>query len=183
MTAGEGGMITTNNPELATKARLLINHGQRNKYQHDTLGYNYRITDLCAAIGAVQLKKLDKFNTKRRENAQLLSNGICDIDGLTVPYVDENVKHVFHQYVIRVEDSYPLERNELSTHLTEKGIGNAVHYPIPIYRQPLYLKMGYGEQKCPNTEEACRQVLSLPVHPMVNTEAIEYMLAVLKDVS
>jgi perosamine synthetase len=183
MAAGEGGMVTTNNPELAAKTRLLINHGQSHKYFHDALGYNYRMTDLCAAIGLIQLKKLDGFNTKRRENAQLLSNGIRDIKGLTVPYVDENVKHVFHQYVIRVEDSYPMDRDELAAHLTEKGIGNAVHYPIPICRQPFYLKLGYGEQKCPNTEDACKQVLSLPVHPMVNREDIEYMLAVLKDVS
>jgi perosamine synthetase len=131
----------------------------------------------------MQLKKLEGFNSRRRENAELLSNGIRNIRGLTVPYVDKNVKHVFHQYVIRVVDSYPLSRDELAAHLTKNGIGNAVHYPIPIYRQPLYLKLGYREQKCPNTEEACRQVLSLPVHPVVSREDIEYMLAVLKDVS
>lgn len=181
MTVGEGGMITTNNLELAAKVRLLINHGQSRKYHHDMLGYNYRMTDLCAAIGLVQLKKLNGFNKKRRENAELLSNGISNIKGLTAPYVDKNVKHVFHQYAIRVEDSYPMDRDELAVHLTEKGIGNAIHYPIPIYSQPLYLKLGYGEPKCPNTEDACRHILSLPVHPMVNREDIEYMLAVLKD--
>lgn len=180
MTVGEGGMITTNNEKLAAKVRSLINHGQSHKYHHDTLGYNYRMTDLCAAIGLVQLKKLDGFNMKRRENAALLSNGINNIKGLTAPYVDKNVKHVFHQYAIRVENNYPLSRDELSAHLTEEGIGNAIHYPIPIYRQPLYLKMGYREPKCPNTEDACRKILSLPVHPMVNKEDIEYMLAVLK---
>jgi perosamine synthetase len=181
MTVGEGGMITTNNEKLAAKVRSLINHGQNRKYHHDTLGYNYRMTDLCAAIGLVQLKKLDGFNMKRRENAALLSNGINNIKGLTSPYVDKKVKHVFHQYAIRVEDNYPLSRDELSAHLTEEGIGNAIHYPIPIYRQPLYLKLGYGEPKCPNTEDVCRKIVSLPVHPMVNREDIEYILAVLKD--
>ncbi len=181
MAIGEGGMVTTSDQKLATEARLLVNHGQSSKYHHDTLGYNYRMTDLCAAIGLVQLKKLDGFNRKRRENAELLSNGIRNIKGLTVPYVDKDVKHVFHQYVIRVEDSYPLSRDQLADYLTEKGIGNAVHYPIPIYRQPLYMKLGYGETKCPNTEEACNRVLSLPVHPMVDREDIKYMLAVLKD--
>jgi perosamine synthetase len=183
MTAGEGGMVTTSNQKLATEARLLRNHGQNQKYHHDTLGYNYRMTDMCAAIGLVQLKKLDELNKKRRENAALLSNGIRNVKGLTAPYVDTNVKHAFHQYVIRVEDSYPLGRDELADHLTEKGIGNAVHYPIPIYKQQLYMKLGYGETKCPNTEEACRKVLSLPVHPQVNREDIEYILSVLKDVS
>ena len=182
ITVGEGGMITTNNEKLATKVRTLINHGQSRKYHHDTLGFNYRMTDLCAAIGLVQLKKLDEFNKKRRENARLLSNGIGSIKGLTVPYIDKNVKHVFHQYVIKVEDSFPLSRDKLAIHLTEKGIGNAVHYPIPIYKQPLYMKLGYKKTKCLNTEEACKQVLSLPVHPLVNREDIEYILAILKEI-
>jgi perosamine synthetase len=183
MTLGEGGMVTTSDPKLAAEARLLINHGQSRKYHHDTLGYNYRMTDLCAAIGSAQLKKLDGFNRKRRENAELLTQGIRGIKGLTAPYVDKNVKPVFHQYVIRVEDSYPMGRDELADQLTEKGIGNAIHYPIPIYRQPLYLKLGYGKTECPNTEEACRRVLSLPVHPLVEREDIEYILAVLKEIT
>ena len=183
MTAGEGGMITTNDQKLARKARLLINHGQSQKYHHDTLGYNYRMTEICAAIGSVQLKKLDEFNAKRRENAKLLTQGIRKFHGLTVPYVMKDVKPVFHQYVMRVEDTYPRGRDELADLLTEKGVGVAVHYPISIYRQPLYLKLGYGGKKCPNTEEACRRVLSLPVHPLVDKKDIEYMLDVLKDIS
>jgi len=183
MTAGEGGMITTSDAELARNTRLLINHGQSQKYHHATLGYNYRITELCAAIGSIQLKKLDKFNAKRRENAQLLTQGIRRFHGLTVPYVDKDVKPVFHQYVLRVEENYSRDRDELADRLTEKGVGVAVHYPIPIYRQPLYLKLGYKDTKCPNTEEACRRVLSLPVHPLVDRKDIEYILAVLKDVS
>jgi len=180
MTAGEGGMITTSDKKLADKVRLLINHGQSQKYHHDTLGYNYRITELCAAIGSVQLKKLDEFNAKRRENAQLLTQGIRSFNGLTVPYVDNDVKHVFHQYVVRVEENYPRSRDELADRLTEKGVGVAVHYPIPIYRQPLYQKLGYGEKLCSNTEEACKKVLSLPVHPLVSRNDIEYILDVLK---
>jgi perosamine synthetase len=183
MTMGEGGMIATNDQKLARKARLLRNHGGTQKYHHDILGYNYRMTEFCAAIGSVQLKKLDEFNEKRRENAKLLSNEIRKLHGLTAPYVDKNVKPVFHQYVVRVEESYPKNRDELADLLTEKGVGVDVHYPIPIYRQPLYLKLGYGGTKCPNTEEACRRVLSLPVHPMVDRKDIEYMLGVLKDIS
>ncbi len=183
MTEGEGGMITTNDPKLADKARLLINHGQSRKYHHETLGYNYRITEFCAAIGSVQLRKLDGFNMKRIENASLLSNGIRGSTGLTVPHVDKDVKHVFHQYVVRVEDSYCLDRDELADRLTEHGVGVAVHYPVPIYRQPFYQALGYSETACPNTEEACSRVLSLPVHPLVDKKDIEYILDVLKEVS
>jgi perosamine synthetase len=183
MTAGEGGMITTNDQKLADKARLLRNHGQSQKYHHDALGYNYRMTEICAAIGLVQLEKLDEFNEKRRENAKLLSNGIRKLHGLTVPYVEKDVKAVFHQYVVRVEEDYPRGRDQLADLLTEKGVGVAVHYPIPIFSQPLYLKLGYGGTKCPHTEEACRRILSLPVHPLVDRKDIEYILDVIKDVS
>lgn len=183
MTTGEGGMITTNDQKLARKARLLRNHGQSQKYHHDTLGYNYRMTEFCAAIGSVQLEKLEGFNAKRRENAKLLTNGICKFHGLTLPYVEKDVKHVFHQYVVRVEGNYPRDRDELANYLNEKGVGVAVHYPIPIYRQPLYLELDYGETAYPMTQEACRRVLSLPVHPLVDRKDIQYVLNVLKDIS
>jgi perosamine synthetase len=182
MTMGEGGMITTNDKKLARKVRLLRNHGQTQKYHHDTLGYNYRMTEFCAAIGLVQLQKLDEFNEKRRENAQLLTQGIRKFHGLTVPYVDKDVQHVFHHYVVRVEEEYPRDRDELADSLTEKGIGVAVHYPMPVYRQPLYMKLGYEDVECPNTEDACRRVLSLPVHPRVDKKDIRYVLNVLKDI-
>ena len=183
MAVGEGGMITTNDTKLADKARLIINHGQTQKYRHDILGYNYRMTELCAAVGSAQLKKLDGFNEKRRENAKLLSNGIRKLHGLIVPYVENDVKPVFHQYVVRVENNYSINRDELADILTKKSIGVAVHYPIPIYRQSLYQKLGYEKTTCPNTEDACKKVLSLPVHPLVDREDIDYVLDVLKDVS
>jgi perosamine synthetase len=182
MTTGEGGMITTNNQKLAAKARLLINHGQNRKYQHDTLGYNYRMTEFCAAIGSIQLKKLDDFNEKRIRNAELLTGGLCNFSGLTPPFVRKDIKHVFHQYVVRVEDTYPLERYELVKRLTEGGVGVAIHYPMPIYRQLLYLELGYGGIVCPVAEGVCKRVLSLPIHPSVTKEGIEYILNILKEV-
>jgi perosamine synthetase len=182
MTTGEGGIITTNDSELAKRARLLRDHGQTEKYHHIILGYNYRITEATAAVGLVQLKKLDKLNKRRKENASLLTKGIERIPGLTPPHVNDDFKHVFYQYAIRVEEDYPMERNKLAQHLRERGIGVAVHYPTPIYKQPSYEELGYEKTICPVSEEACRHILSLPVHPSVTSRDIEYILNVLKDI-
>lgn len=183
MTTGEGGMVVTNNDELARRADLIRNHGQAEKYLHVELGYNLRMTNIAAAIGRAQLKKLEEWNEKRIKNAKLLSDGISKIDGLTPPYVDERVKHVFHQYVIRVEDDFPLSREELMAKLREKGIGTAIHYPIPVHQQPLYQKLGYPNDICPNAIEASKRVLSLPVHPAVSREDIDYIIETLKEIA
>lgn len=183
MTTGEGGMITTNDSKLAGIIRLLINHGQSSKYNHELLGYNYRIPEICAAIGLVQLRKLDGFNDKRIENAGLLSSEIHKLKGLTEPYLSDYVKHVFHQYVVRIEDNFHMERNELHAILTKSGIGVAVHYPLPIYRQPFYMNLTNEYVNCPNTEDLCKRVLSIPVHPLVSQEDINYILAIIKKVA
>jgi perosamine synthetase len=183
MTTGEGGMITTNDGELAAKIRLLINHGQTEKYHHISLGYNYRMTEISAAIGHVQLRKLENFNKKRRENAQILTDGIRKIRGLTPPHIAEKVKHVFYQYVIRVESEFPLDRDTLAKHLQKSGVGVAVHYPAPIYKQPLYQGLGYEKTVCPNTEDACAHILSLPAHPAVTKKELAYIIRALKEVA
>lgn len=174
-------MVVTNNDELARRADLIRNHGQVEKYLHVELGYNLRMTNIAAAISRAQLKKLDAWNEKRIENAKLLSEGIEKIKGLTPPYVDPRVKHVFHQYVIRVEDEFPLGRDELMVKLREKGIGTAVHYPMPVHWQPLYQKLGYPKDICPNAIEASKKVLSLPVHPAVSDEDIAYIINALRE--
>jgi perosamine synthetase len=183
MTTGEGGMITTNDSELARRARLLRDHGQTGKYRHVILGYNYRMPEVCAAIGRVQLRKLEVSNKKRMKNAGILTKGIQKISGLIPPRVNEGVKHVFYQYVVRVEDDFPIGRDNLAEYLKKIGVGVAVHYPIPIYRQPLYRELGYGKPICPRAEDACKRVLSLPVHPAVTEKDIEYIIGVLEKVS
>ncbi len=175
ITTGEGGMIVTNNDEVDRRARMLRSHGESTKYHHLTLGYNYRMTELAAAIGLVQLGRLDEINGKRIQNAEMLNEKINRIRGLTAPYVDKHMKHVFYQYVIRVEADYPLERDELASLLKDKGIGTAIHYPLPIYRQPLYRELGFSNASCPVTEDACKRVLSLPVHPSVTRSDIQYI--------
>ncbi len=181
MTTGEGGMITTNNDEIARKARLLRNHGQSEKYLHVILGYNLRMTSIAAAIGRVQLKKLDEFNEKRRRNAVELTREIKTIKGLKPPVEKSYAKHVYHQYVVWVGEEYPLTRDELRKHLLEKGIGTAVHYPRPIFQQPLYKKLGYPQNICPNSIEASKHVLSIPVHPALSSEDIKYILEALRE--
>ncbi|WP_461866390.1 DegT/DnrJ/EryC1/StrS family aminotransferase [Thermococcus sp.] len=183
MTTGEGGMVVTNDDELAYRAQLIRSHGQTKKYFHEELGYNLRMTNIAAAIGRVQLKKLDKWNSRRIENAKLLTEGIGKIDGLTPPYVDPRVKHVFHQYVIKVEEEFPLSRDELAQKLREKGIGTGIHYPMPVHHQPLYQKLGYSKDICPNSIDASKRVLSLPVHPAVSKEDIEYIIQTLEELS
>jgi perosamine synthetase len=180
MTTGEGGIITTNNKEVAEKVRLLRDHGQADKYHHVVLGYNYRMTEVSAAVGLIQLKKLDVFNERRRENAKALTEGIRRIKGLTPPYVAEGVKHVFNQFVVRVEEDYPLKRDKLAEQLKSMGVGVAVHYPLPIYKQPVYVELGYGKTDCPIAEDACKRVLSIPVHPAVTKKDIAYILSVLE---
>jgi len=183
MTTGEGGMITTNDNELARKARLISDHGQTEKYRHVILGYNYRMPEVCAAIGLAQIRKLDGFNKKRRKNAEILTKGIQKIHGLIPPHIIEKVKHIFYQYVVRVEDNFPISRDNLAEHLEKMGVGVSVHYPIPIYKQPLYRKLGFRNIACPSAEDACKRVLSLPVHPAVTEEDIAYIIGVLEKVS
>jgi len=182
MTTGEGGIVTTSDEEIGRKIRLMRDHGQSEKYSHAVLGYNMRLTNIGASIGLAQLKKLDEFNKKRIENAEYLSSEIEKIEGLTVPYVSKDVKHVFHQYVVKVEKGFPLNRDELKDYLHSKGVGTAVHYPIPIHFQPLYKNLGYDEGICPVTSDLCGKVLSIPVHPALEKKDLEYIVKTLKEV-
>ena len=169
MTTGEGGMIVTNDDGIAEKCRLLRNHGSKKKYRHEVLGYNYRMMDLNAVIGIEQLKRLDEFNNKRRENAEYYNKNLGNV---VKPVVDRNKKHVFHQYTIRVKD-----RDEVIKKLEEKGIGYGVYYDKPIYKQKVYS----GEyEELENTERISKEVISLPVHPKLSKEDLDKVIEVLK---
>ncbi len=176
MTTGEGGMVVTNDKEVAEKVRLLRNHGQVGKYVHVELGWNLRMTSIQAAIGRVQLRKLSKVNEVRRRNAGILNSALRGLRGLVTPYEDPRVKHVYHQYVVRVEGGVaPITRDELREALSEVGVGTAIHYPAPVFQQPLYRKLGYPQDCCPNAVKASKEVLSLPVHPALKREEVEYV--------
>lgn len=173
MTTGEGGMVTTNDKTSADRLRLLINHGQSEKYLHTRLGYNYRMTDIAAAIGLIQLKKLEKFNTRRRKNAEYYDTHIS-VKGLMTPVVAPGMHHVYHQYVIRLTDEFPMKRADFLEYLKAKGIGTAIHYPIPIHRQPLYAK-ALEPDTCPVSTSLASSVLSIPVHPLLDQKELNYI--------
>ena len=175
MTTSEGGMVTTNDDDLAEKSGMIRAHGESKRYEQSLLGYNYRMTDIAASIGLVQLKKIDEFNTKRNENAEYLSEGMEDIPGITTPIVADNVTHVFHQYTIRVSK----DRDKFKEFLTENGIGTGIHYPIVLYKQPFYEKMGITGN-CPEAEKAASEVISLPVHPSLTVEELDTIIETVK---
>ncbi len=180
MTTGEGGMVLARDPEVARRVRQLVNHGQAEKYLHTMIGYNYRMTDIGAAIGLEQLKRLDGFNARRNRNAEGLSGGLQEIDGLVAPTTRDGMYHVFHQYVVRITDEFPLSRQALMDRLAGEGIGSAVHYPIPIHRQPVYRGPG-GDAGCPVSTRVAAEVLSLPVHPGVTDEQVERICSVIRE--
>jgi dTDP-4-amino-4,6-dideoxygalactose transaminase len=171
MTTIEGGIITTNDAQVADRARLLRDHGSPKRYTHQILGYNLRLTDLQAAIGLAQLPKLAAWNVQRQANAAYLTSKLKDVAGLQTPAVREGAEHVFHQYTVRLEN-----RDEVLPKLTEKGIGFGIHYPTPIHQQPLYCELGYRDH-LPQAEAACQQVLSLPVHPSLSTAELDAVVA------
>ncbi|MFC2154099.1 DegT/DnrJ/EryC1/StrS family aminotransferase [Candidatus Altiarchaeota archaeon] len=175
MMSGEGGMITTDDDEVAENCRLVRNHGSAVRYYHDILGYNFRMTDMCAAIGLVQLGKVEGFNEKRIANAKALTEGLSQVKGIIPPKTKPDTRHVYHQYTIRVTDEFPLSRDDVLEKLKEKEIGSAIFYPLPINKQKSFTDIGYGSESLPKSEEYSDQVMSLPVHPQLqegDTDAI-----------
>jgi len=169
MTTGEGGMVTTNSHQIAERINLLREHGSRVRYYHDILGFNFRMTDIAAAIGIEQLKKLEKFNRQRIKNAECLARKLNDISGIITPKVRNGCRHVFHQYTIRITPDFGRSRDEVVEILKKNGIGLGIYYPLPIHKQKVYQRLGYRD-KLPMAEKMSKQVLSLPIHPGVTKE-------------
>jgi dTDP-4-amino-4,6-dideoxygalactose transaminase len=169
MTSGEGGFVTTDDAAIATSVRSLRQHGESERYHHRVLGYNFRMTDLAAAIGLAQLARIDGFNAARRRNAHILSAGLAGIAGLTPPVERAGYGHAFHQYTVRIA----LGRDRLRSALSDRGIGTGVYYPVPLHRQPVYTDRGYGNESLPVSDLLAQEVLSLPVHPALTDSDVE----------
>ncbi len=162
-TSAEGGMVTTDDPELAERVRRFCDHGRTAGYEHAEVGHNFRLTSVCAAIGRVQLDRLPSFNLARRGNAAYLNDRLADA-AVETPAEPRGVRPVYHQYTIRTD-----ERDALAAHLEQRGVGSKVYYPIPIHQQPAYAEY---DADAPVAERAAERVLSLPVHPGLSVAEI-----------
>ncbi|MEO5533981.1 MAG: DegT/DnrJ/EryC1/StrS family aminotransferase [Pseudolysinimonas sp.] len=166
MTSGEGGMVTVSTEEFARRVRLFRNQGMEKQYENEVVGFNARMTDIHAAIGRVQLTKVDAWTATRQANAAFLD---AHLSGVVVPPVMPGAEHVYHQYTIRV----PEGRDAFVTALREEHqIGSGVYYPIPNHRLPSLASYAPGLD-LPETERAAREVVSLPVHPSLSQGDLE----------
>ncbi len=166
--AGEGGMITTSNETITTRCRMIRNHGMQRRYYHDMLGYNFRTSDLHAAIGLAQIECLQDFTKARKANAAFLSSHLSSV---VTPQVRPGYEHVWHQYTIRVDGER--DRDAAVKLLNNAGIGTGIFYPVPAYKQAHLAAMGYGDLHLPVTERCVREVISLPVHPQLSQADLE----------
>lgn len=171
MTTGEGGMVTTGDSDIAARARLFINHGQRARYEHIALGFNHRMTELQAVIGLSQLAELEQRNEQRRARAAYYNAALCD--AVAVPCEPAGLRHVYHQYTIRCRD-----RARLQTALTDAAIGYGVYYPRLIPDQPAFAHLPHLVEPCPVARRLTGEVLSLPVHPAVSEEGAARVVSV-----
>ena len=172
---GDAGAVTGNDPELLAKVRKLRDHGRTSKYEHDEIGFGDRIDALQAAILATKLPHLNKWTEARRAHARQYDELLADTDAIS-PYEAPNVRHVYHLYVIRVP-----RRNEMLEHLKSHGVGAGIHYPVPVHRQPAYLKEGYGDISLPVTEQVASEIVSLPMYPELSSQQIEYVARAVKE--
>jgi len=177
MMAGEGGLITTGDDAVAERLRMLRSHGASRTYEHEMLGYNFRLSDLHAAIGRVQLSRLEGFNAARRHNADVLTEGLTGLSGIALPVEHPGYQHVFHQYTVRV----PGRRDELQRKLAERDVESRVYYPKPVHRQPQYVRLGYDSVRLPVSERLSQDVLSLPVHPGLNDDDLLRVIEAVRE--
>jgi perosamine synthetase len=177
--AGDGGMVTTNNDEIAETIESLrdVGRSKTKLYLHDYMGYTARMNTVNAAIGRIQLKYLEEWNEKRRKIAKKYNKKLDGIGDLILPPKENSrIKPVYHLYVIRTK-----YRGELKRYLEEKGIECGIHYPLPVHLQPPYRQMGFYEGMFPNAEKWAEEILSLPVHPNLTKEEVEYIVSSIED--
>lgn len=173
MTSGEGGMVVTPDAGVARMTKLLRNQGMEKRYENEVVGFNTRMTDIHAAIGRVQLKKLEGWTKQRQDNAKFLDE---NLKGVVVPPVAPGATHVYHQYTIRIVDH---DRDRFAEEMTKKGVGNGVYYPIPNHRLP-----SYGlTLDLPVTERVAAQCLSIPVHPSLSQDDLEKIVTVINGIA
>ena len=172
---GDGGMIVTNNLELAEKIRMLRAHGWKKKYFPEILGYNSRLDALQAAVLRVKLKHIDRWNDGRRKVAHTYRNALADFTNLETPFEAPNRKHVYHLYILQMKN-----RDQVQEKLKEAGIGTSIYYPQPLHLAEPCRELGYTEGDFPVTEKASRETLAIPIYPEMTAAQIEYVIDVVK---
>ncbi len=177
---GDGGMVVTNDAEIAAKVATLRNHGSRDKYYAITHGFNSRLDELQAAVLRVKLKYLDSWIELRRQKAAVYSELLHEISGIQPPYVAPYGYHVFNYYTVRLEKE-KINRDRLREHLTRSGIASAIYYPLSLHLQEVYKPLGYKLGDLPESEKAQEDVLSLPMYPELNSKQIEKIARTIKS--
>ena len=173
-----GGCVVTNNDSIADYCKMLRIHGAKIKGQHDILGFNFKMNDISAVMAIEQLKKINTILDNRINNAKFYNKAFSDLNWIITPKIKENCKHSFHKYTIRINGK---NRDEVIKKLNEAGIGNGIFYNKPIYKQKIYLDLGYND-KLPVVEKVCEQVLSLPIHLGLKKENLEYISEVMHKI-
>lgn len=168
---GDAGMIVTSDDAAAERLRRLRTHGGAKQYHHEEVGTNSRLDTLQAAILLAKLAHLASWSARRREHAAYYSAALGGVAAVRTPVVAPGNEHIFHQYTLRVE-----RRDALQAHLKEKGIGSAVYYPIPLHLQQCFAHLGYRAGRFPHTEQATREVISLPVYPELRRDQLDYVI-------
>lgn len=169
---GDGGALITNDDELASKMRMIANHGQEKKYYHKVLGCNSRLDTIQAAILNIKIKHLDNYSKARNNMASYYDNAFANIQDLEVPKRQLNSTHVFHQYTIKVKNG---KRDQLQKHLLDRGIPSMIYYPLPLYKQEAFREFVDTDFELAITESLCNEVISLPIHTEMETESMQYV--------
>jgi perosamine synthetase len=181
---GEGGIITTNCEDIYNKAKMFRHHGQSAQYEYVELGYNYRLTDLQAAIAIEQLHKLYYFDQRRQENAAKYNEVFKDIKSIKIPYCPSEIKHAYHQYTLTMNSTSTTDE-QLRTYIQERfkldGIGCGVYYPKPLHLHPNFSKYGYKQGDFPVAESLSKRVLSIPVHPGITQKDRKKIITAIVD--
>ena len=183
MTTGEGGMITTNDDDLAQALKMIRTHGEERPYWVSRIGNNYHMTELAAAMGVTQLKKLPEFLARRRENSRVMTEQLGVLGKLSLPNEPDNLRHAWYLYTVRLRGANAGKRNKTVEKLRNKNIEASVYYETPVHLLPLYREVsGSKRGMLPETERAARQVFSLPIHAGLAAEDVSYVADTVKKI-
>lgn len=174
---GEAGAVTTNSDEVAKRIQCLRDHAQDGRHNHVEIGYNTRMEGLQGAVLNAKLKHLPTWTQQRRDHANFYLDQLMNVQGLTLPNVQDPLSHVWHLFVVLVND-----RDKFRADLEQRGVATGIHYPTPIPYQPAFKHLGYQRGQFPVTEDVMSRCVSLPMFPELTTEQREYVIAMIRDV-